>query len=428
MSQGQAPTPPVNTDWPLQRWLDWQERQHPRTIELGLERTRTVALRLGLLPARCITVTIAGTNGKGSSATLAAAIYRAAGYRCGCYTSPHLLRYNERVALDGEAVGDAALCRAFSAIEAARGEVPLTYFEYGTLAALWLFREAQVQIQVLEVGLGGRLDAVNIVDADAALLTNVGLDHMDWLGPDRESIGREKAGIFRSGRPAVCVDADPPATVLQAAAALRIDLQRVGIDFDGHAQAQAQRWCWQGRGRRYEDLPLPALPGAVQLRNAAGVLAVIEALQGRAAVAPAAIAAGLQTLRLPGRLQRHGDLLLDVGHNAEAAAVLAAHLRTHPVRALVLGMLADKPVEAVGRQLAAEVPRVYAAGLPPPRGLTGAELSARLAAAGVDAAAFDDVAAAIRAARRLAGDRPIAVCGSFLTVAAALSTDEARNE
>jgi len=410
----------------LPRWLDWQERQHPRTIELGLERTHRVADRLGLLPARCITITIAGTNGKGSSATLAAAIYRAAGYRCGCYTSPHLLRYNERVALDGEAVEDTDLCRAFSAIEAARGEVPLTYFEYGTLAALWLFREAQVQIQVLEVGLGGRLDAVNIVDADAALLTNVGLDHMDWLGPDRESIGREKAGIFRSRRPAICVDPDPPGTVLRAAGALHVDLQRVGIDFDGHAQAQ--RWCWQGRGRRYENLPLPALPGAVQLRNAAGVLAMIEALQDRASVAPAAIAAGLQGLRLPGRLQRYGDLLLDVGHNAEAAAVLAAHLRTHPVRALVLGMLADKPVEAVGCQLAAEVPCVYAAGLPPSRGLSGARLSARLAAAGVDAAAFDDVAAAIRAARRLPGDLPIAVCGSFLTVAAALSMDEARNE
>lgn len=410
-------------DWQLVDWLTWQERLNPRQIELGLDRTREVAQRLQLLPAAATTIIVAGTNGKGSSATLSAAIYRAAGYRVGCYTSPHLLRYNERIALDGKIVADDVLCEAFAAIEAVRHDIPLTYFEYGTLAALWLFRSAAVDVQVLEVGLGGRLDAVNIVDADCALLTNIGLDHTDWLGPDRESIGREKAGIFRSTRPAVCVDPQPPASVQAAAARLDVDMRYLDIDF--RYTREDAGWTWRGRDRTYLQLPLPGLPGEIQLRNAAGVLAVVEALQALRPVHQAAVATGLQEMNLPGRLQRHADLLLDVAHNTEAAQTLSDYLRTQTSsspRYLVLGMLADKPVEAVGSLLSPLFERIYAAGLPPPRGLSGADLQARLAAVGIAAEACEDVATALSAARaHRAGSAPIMVCGSFLTVAAALS-------
>ncbi len=409
-------------DWQLADWLAWQGRLNPHQIELGLDRTREVAQRLQLLPVAATTITVAGTNGKGSSATLAAAIYWAAGYRVGCYTSPHLLRYNERIALDGEMVPDGALCEAFVAIERARREVPLTYFEYGTLAALWLFRRAQVDVQVLEVGLGGRLDAVNIIDADCALLTNIGLDHTNWLGPDRESIGREKAGIFRHSRPAVCVDPQLPLSVSTAAADLNVDLRRLDIDFSYTRQAAG--WCWRGRDGIYLKLPLPGLPGEIQVRNAAGVLAVIEALQVARSVNQVAIAEGLRELTLPGRLQRHADLLLDVAHNAEAAQTLVDYLRAQPAslapRYLVLGMLADKPVEAVGALLSPWFERLYAAGLPPPRGLSGVDLQQRLATVGIAAEACEDVPAALSAARtHNVGAAPIMVCGSFLTVAAA---------
>lgn len=409
--------------WQLADWLAWQERLNPREIELGLARTREVAQRLQLLPAAATTITIAGTNGKGSSAALSAAIYRAAGYRVGCYTSPHLLRYNERIVLDGETVADDALCEAFAAVETARHDIPLTYFEYGTLAALWLFHSAEVDVQVLEVGLGGRLDAVNIVDTDCALLTNIGLDHTDWLGPDRESIGREKAGIFRSARPAVCVDPQPPLSVQAAAAQLDVDLRRLDIDFSYTRENSG--WTWRGRDGSYLQLPLPGLPGDIQLRNAAGVLAAVEALQTLRPVNRSAIAAGLQELNLPGRLQHHADLLLDVAHNAEAAQTLVDYLRTQtasPPRRLVLGMLADKPVEAVGLLLSPLFERIYTAGLPPPRGLSGVDLQARLAAVGIVAEACENVAVALSAARAYhAGGAPIVVCGSFFTVAAALS-------
>lgn len=408
--------------WTLQDWLAWQERLHPKAIELGLERVRTVAERLALLPPRARTLMVGGTNGKGSSATLAAAIYREAGYRVGLYTSPHLLRYNERVAIDGQPASDADLCRAFQAIDAARDGISLSYFEFGTLAALWLFREAEVGVQVLEVGLGGRLDAVNIVDADAALITNIGLDHTDWLGPDRESIGREKAGILRRGRPAVIADRHPPESIALQAAQLGIALTQLGRDYD-YAPTD-HHWAWHGPGGRIEPLPMPALPGAVQLQNASGVLAVVMRLQDLLPVPLDAIRRALPQLRLPGRLQRLDSLLVDVGHNAEAAQVLAEHLRALQISGrirLVLGMLADKPVEAYARALAPLVALVYAAGLPGPRGLDGQGLAARLRSLGVDTAVCRDVTDALDRARADSEDGDlIVVAGSFLTVAAAL--------
>ena len=247
-------TTALSASTPLAYWLAYQERTHPKAIDLGLERSRAVAQRLGLLPARATTLTVAGTNGKGSSVTLAAAIYQAAGYRTGRYTSPHLLRYNERVAIDGVEASDVALCRAFAAIEAARGDISLTYFEFGTLAALWLFREAGVEVQVLEVGLGGRLDSVNIVDADCALVTNIGLDHIDWLGSDRDSIGYEKAGIMRPGRPAVSVEDQPPRRLIEHAASIGAQLRRLGPDYDFARHADG-RWDWRGASERYAGLP-----------------------------------------------------------------------------------------------------------------------------------------------------------------------------
>ena len=408
----------------LADWLAYQERTHPNAIELGLERTRVVAQRLGLLPAQPVTLTVAGTNGKGSSVTLAADIYRAAGYRVGRFTSPHLLRYNERVAIDGVEASDQALCRAFAAIEVARAEIPLTYFEFGTLAALWLFHQAAVDVQVLEVGLGGRLDAVNIVDADCALVTNIGLDHTDWLGPDRDSIGFEKAGIMRAGKPAVYVEAAAPQRLLNHAAAVGAPLALLGRDFSFSRNADGS-WDWKGGPAAYTALPAPALAGEAQYRNAAGVLAALAALQPRLAVIEAAIRAALSVLVLPGRYQRLGNTILDVAHNVESAEVLADNLRGElaPGKTwLVLGMLADKPVEQVCAVLAPLVQGAVFGGLPPPRGLDAKALQQRAATTGLKGQAVDGIADAYRMAQSLAGpDDRILVCGSFLTVAAVAS-------
>ncbi len=389
------------------------------------------------------TLIVGGTNGKGSSVTLAASIYHRAAYRVGRYTSPHLLDYNERIAIDEQPVEDAELCRAFTAIEQARGEIALTYFEFGTLAALWLFREAAVDVQVLEVGLGGRLDAVNIVDASCALVTNIGLDHRDWLGDDHEAIGYEKAGIFRAHRPAICVQTDPPNSLLRHAAAIEAPLQLLGRDFfaepsseyeplseraDTRAQrtterAHVQHWDWRGPGSaRLERLPLPGLGGRAQIDNAAGVLAAIHALQPQLPVPEEAIRVALPSLRLRGRYERIGRLILDVAHNAEAAAVLADNLRADGFEGrvvLVLGMLADKPVTEVCAALAPLLRRAYFGGLPGARGLDGEQLRLRALEAGVVGDSDASVESAFaRAWHAAEGDAIVLVCGSFLTVAA----------
>lgn len=409
-------------DWRLADWLSYQEQVHPRAIELGLDRVRRVAERLGLLPSTAVTLTVAGTNGKGSSTTLAAGIYSAAGYRTGRYLSPHLIRYNERIAIDGVEASDDALCAAFAAIEQARAEIPLTYFEFGTLAALKLFRDAGCAVQVLEIGLGGRLDAANIVDADCALITNIGLDHQDWLGPDREAIGREKAGIGRAGRPVIVAESDPPASVPQEIERIGAQLLRAGRDFD-FERTQAG-WHWRGAGAEpWENLPSPALAGAFQYVNAAGVLAAVHALRARLPVSPEAVREALRAMRLPGRFERRGRHILDVAHNEEAARVLVATLRAEPVAGrtlLVLGMLSDKPVEAVCAVLAPVVDAVWFAALPSSRGLSGEALAARAAAAGLAGSVAASVEDGLRAAQAQAapGDR-ILVCGSFLTVSAA---------
>jgi dihydrofolate synthase/folylpolyglutamate synthase len=315
----------------LAAWLAYLETLHPKSIAMGLDRVRAVHARLDAA-IRCPVITVAGTNGKGSTCAFLDAILRSAGYRVGLYTSPHLREYNERVRIAGTNATDANLIEAFNAVEDARlatGDAPrppvtLTYFEFGTLAALWLFARANLDALILEVGLGGRLDAVNIVDADVAILTSVAIDHIDYLGPTREDIGREKAGIFRAGRPALCAEPDPPASVAATAKSIGADLLRIGQDY-GYVDEGSQ-WRYRGlRGERY-GLPFPALRGAYQLANAATALAALDCLHRQLPVSSGAVREGLLTVALPGRFQvlpGRPATVLDVAHNPHAARALA---------------------------------------------------------------------------------------------------------
>jgi dihydrofolate synthase/folylpolyglutamate synthase len=413
----------------LADWLARIETLHPAPIALGLDRVESVARRMAIA-VECPVITVAGTNGKGSTCAMIEAIYRHAGFRTGLYTSPHLFRFNERVRIRGDEVPDAALVAAFEAVEAARcvpDVVPLTYFEFSTLAALSLFGQASADVLVLEVGLGGRLDAVNIVDADVAVVTTIGIDHVDYLGTPREAIGREKAGIFRSGRQAICGDADPPRTLVDHAAAIGAPLWLIGRDYT--YAASAAQWSYQGpRGARH-GLPLPALRGAHQLGNAATALAAVDALRDRLPIAAAAVRDALVHVELPGRfhvLPGRPVVVVDVAHNPHAARVLADTLGMsfHPQTLGVFGMLADKDIDGVVAALRDRIDRWYVAPLPGPRGAPASRIAAALHAAGVPRAAIvecDDIADAYAAARRDANETDrIAAFGSFLTVAAAL--------
>ncbi|HET7674435.1 MAG TPA: bifunctional tetrahydrofolate synthase/dihydrofolate synthase [Gammaproteobacteria bacterium] len=406
----------------LEEWLAWQSTLHPTAMDLGLDRVRAVHASMGApSPAKTV-VTVGGTNGKGSCVRYLEEMLRSAGYRVGAYTSPHLERYNERVRIDGREADDAALCEAFARVDAARGDTSLTYFEFGTLAAFDIFARAALDVAILEVGLGGRLDAVNIIDADCGVVTNVALDHMDWLGPDRESIGREKAGIYRAGRPAICGEPAPPASLVAHAGAIGADLRVAGRDYAW--QADGARWTYTKGGADRCELPLPAMPGEFQLANAAAALAALDALG--IAVDAAAIRAGLAAACVPGRFELRPEVatILDVAHNQAAATALAAQLRRTrgTGRTLaVLGMLRDKAADEVAAALAPEVDQWFLADLPGERGLAASALQARIAGA-VAAGRITLVAApadAWRLARQAAApeDR-IVVCGSFLTVGA----------
>lgn len=408
----------------LSEWLAWQERLHPSEIELGLERVGAVLARLQPAPPPFRVITVAGTNGKGSCVAMLEAILRAAGYRVGAYTSPHLLRYNERIRLDAVEVGDAALCEAFERVEQARGETPLTYFEFGTLAALDIFYRAAPDVALLEVGMGGRLDAVNLLDADVALITRIAIDHTAWLGADRERIAAEKAGVLRPGRPAVYADTELPQALAARAAELEAPLYVLGRDFQ--PQPQGEGWAWEGPPARRTALPLPALRGAHQLANAAGVLMALEALRPGLAVSQAAVREGLLDVRLPGRFQvvpGEVSIVLDVAHNPDGTARLAENLRAQPCsgRTLaVVAMLADKDIEASLGELRGQVDVWYTGILPVPRAATPQRVYAALGGAATMHACAG-IAQAFRAARADArpGDR-IVVFGSFHTVAEVL--------
>jgi dihydrofolate synthase/folylpolyglutamate synthase len=418
-------------DMDLDQWLAHQQLQHPDAIALGLDRVRTIAQRLGLTrPARQV-ITVAGTNGKGSTVAFIETIARAAGLRVGAYTSPHLLRYNERVRIDGVDASDEALVAAFERIEVARlageGEpIPLTYFEYGTLAALLLLEAAPLDLAILEVGLGGRLDAVNIVDADVAVITTVDLDHQDWLGMDRETIGLEKAGVMRAGKPVVLSETDPPASVLRHAYRIGASAIRAGCDY--LIDDLSDGWRWREPGYAI-DLPEPAMHAPAQRANAAAAIAALRALDLE--IADAAIIEGVRTTRLPARLQtfvRDGvEIVIDVAHNPQAARQLAEWLAAHPVigtTVAVFSALGDKDLEGIVAPLIERIARWWLCGLhDTPRGLAGEALAERLRSAldGREVDVLPDVELALRAARAsaVAGDR-ILVFGSFHTAADAL--------
>jgi dihydrofolate synthase/folylpolyglutamate synthase len=402
----------------LAQWLAYIERQHPSAIAMGLDRVAAVLGRMGVR-LECPVITVTGTNGKGSTCVFLEAMLRAAGHTTALYTSPHLLRYNERVRISGAEATDEELCESFEAVEAARGATPLTYFEYGTLAAFRLFARRKVEVAVLEVGLGGRLDAVNVVDPHCAVLTSVGIDHIEYLGGSRESIGAEKAGIFRAQRPAVIAEPDVPASVLAAPG----EKLFLGKDF-GYA-AEGAQWSYWGPGGTRGGLAWPALRGAIQLRNASAAICALETLHGELPLAMQDVRRGLAEASLPGRFQvlpGRPQVILDVAHNPQAARALSQNLADSgfaPETIAVCGMLRDKDIPGVLRELAPRITRWEFATLPGPRGALASELAEHLATLDARArcAVHDDPAHAFAAAAAEAAQNDkIVVFGSFLTV------------
>ncbi len=412
----------------LQDWLAHCERLHPQTIALGLDRVGAVWQRLGVAFA-CPVFTVAGTNGKGSTCAMLEAILHEAGFRTGVYTSPHLVRFEERCRLRGEPAGADELVAAFARVEAARGDTALTYFEFTTLAILDLLARSALDAVVLEVGLGGRLDAVNIVDTDCAIVTSVDIDHAELLGDTRELIGAEKAGILRTGRPAIVSDPVPPQSVIDRATEIGADLWLLGRDFN--YSGDKQQWAWAGRGRRYAGLGYPALRGANQLINASGVLAALQALRPRLPVTAQAVRNGLALVELPGRFQvvpGQPALVLDVAHNPHAAAALALNLDAmgfYPTTHAVFGAMADKDLAPMLARMDPLVDRWYFTDLPTRRAAGGAALQRAWQALtqrrDAESAVFASPSKALQAAAARAGptDR-IVVFGSFYTVGGVL--------
>lgn len=408
----------------LADWLCYLEKIHPTTIDLGLARVSEVAERLKLRKMPAPVVTVGGTNGKGTTCAMIEAIYRAAGQRVAVYSSPHLLHYNERVRIDGKDVEDALLCRAFAAVEAARGHISLTFFEFGTLAALWIFAETRPDLILLEVGLGGRLDATNLVESDVAVVTTIALDHCDWLGDTREAIASEKAGIMRRGKPAISGEPNPPVTLQQRAEAIGACFYQVGRDFSRQESGRHEEgglWRFEGLGVSWEQLPHPALP----LDNAVTALAVCALLPSRPPIE--AIRQGLASARLAGRLQplrQDPEVLVDVAHNPHSAEYLAAQLAKRPKHGRTLavcGMLKDKDIAHTLQAMLPHVDGWYLADLDGPRGAKAGELAAFLPP-GSESGCFDSVAAAYKAALSAAqrGDL-VLVFGSFYTVAGVMA-------
>ena len=422
----------------LADWLAHCERLHPKTIDMGLERVRAVADRMGL-KFDCPVITVAGTNGKGSTCAMLEAILGQAGYRTGVYTSPHLVHFEERCRVRGDIVSAADLVPRFAKVESARiaqgDEISLTYFEFTTLAILQLLADSNLDVVILEVGLGGRLDAVNILDADCAVITSIDLDHMELLGADREAIGREKAGIMRAGKPVVVSDPVPPQSILDHAAAIGADLWRFGQDFN--FSGDKQQWGWAGRGRRYAGLAYPALRGANQLVNASGVLAALTALRERLPITAQAVRVGLSLVELPGRFQivpGQPTLVLDVAHNPHSVAALTENLDAmgfYPCTHAVFGAMADKDVAPMLARIGPLVDKWYFTDLPTARAASGEDLLARWRSLNTRpdacAQACKSPQEALQAAVKSAdpADR-IVVFGSFYTVGGILESGTPR--
>jgi dihydrofolate synthase / folylpolyglutamate synthase len=416
----------------LDAWLQRIEQLHHRPIEMGLARVGEVAQRLALR-LDCPSIVVAGTNGKGSTCAMLDSILRAAGYRVGRYSSPHLLRFNERAIIDGAPASDGELIEQFEAVEQARGQVSLTYFEFTTLAILRLFSARRLDAAVLEIGLGGRLDAVNLIDADCSVVTSIGLDHADYLGSTRDSVAYEKAHVYRAGRPAICSDPFPPDSLLDYARSVGADLWVLGRDFEvigfsepGRLQPGPRQWTYQGPAVRRVALPFPALRGEHQLRNAAGAIAALEALQRPLPVDQQAVREGLLRVRIEGRFQvlpGRPTVILDVAHNPQAAEALARTLREHPCQGSTFGvfaMLRDKDVAGVAEQLKGRIDRWFLAPTAGPRGLDSQTLASIVHPVAPTAERFNSVREALAAARKAAGpDDRILIFGSFVTVAEA---------
>jgi len=424
----------------LPEWLSWQEGLHSSTIELGLERVSEVFSRLHTLSAPCPVITVAGTNGKGSSVALLESIYQNAGYKTGAYTSPHLLRYNERIHLNGEEVSDEMICESFERIDQARlndpnqesnKEISLTYFEFGTLAALDIFFREKPDVMLLEVGLGGRLDVVNILDADVALITSIGIDHTEWLGNDKETIAKEKAGIMRKDRPVIYSSPEMPQSISDTAKEVGAVLYQRGVDFDWKNGAGYAAWDWNSSGQQRTALPQPNLRGEHQLDNAAGVLMVIECLADKLSVNQKQIKAGLLSVTVAGRFQcQFGEPMhiLDVAHNEASMACLAELLNIQVCggnNMAVLGMLEDKAHAESLATLLPDITRWYVADLDVPRGAKSEQLAKVLKELdkNADVSCYSSVNKAIEAADKDAesGDRVI-IFGSFYTVEFAMQS------
>ncbi|WP_222519251.1 bifunctional folylpolyglutamate synthase/dihydrofolate synthase [Spiribacter salinus] len=418
------------TQSPLEDWLRWLEGVHPQEIDLGLARISAVADRLGLRDVGMPIITVAGTNGKGSTVACLEAMYTAAGQQPGSYTSPHILRYNERIRIGGVPVDDALILAAFEAIEAARAEITLTYFEFATLAAAWCFRARHAAPWILEVGLGGRLDATNCFDADLAVVTAIDLDHMEWLGDNREAIAGEKMGIARPGRPVVCSDPQPPRRIAELAEAIGAPLWQVGSHYD--LTAADACWNWRHASQALDDLPRPAwLPDAA-LTNAAGAVMAVRGAHADLALDEAALRAGLARAQLAGRQERvsapDGDWLLDVGHNPAAIALLADRLATHrhqgQVR-LAFALMARKPLEPLITQLHPGVTEWFVLDVDDPASHSAEAVTAALHAIGAEVVGSGDAADARRVlgSRWQSGDLNVAA-GSFRVVEAFMRTQE----
>jgi dihydrofolate synthase/folylpolyglutamate synthase len=418
----------------LADWLSTLESRHPKAIDMGLERVAQVRDALGLR-FDCPVITVGGTNGKGSTCAMMEAILLQAGYKVGLYTSPHLVNFNERARVAGEIVTDDELVAQFVAVEAARGDVSLTYFEFTTLAILRLFAQAGLDAVILEVGLGGRLDAVNVIDADVAVVTSVDIDHTEYLGVTREQIGFEKAGIFRTGRPAICSDPVPPKSLIDHAEKIGADLWLLGRDFN--YSGDKQQWNYGGRNMRRSALGYPGLRGANQLLNACAALAALEALRDRLPLGAQEIRSGLAMVELPGRFQvlpGRPTVILDVAHNPHAAAALAQNLGNmgfHPYTYAVFGAMADKDIDGIIAHMKPHVDHWCVTDLPLARAASAADIAAKLSEAGVDGSAADaehsitafaSPGEAYANARARAGENDrITVFGSFLTVAGVIA-------